>query len=152
MDRTILVVDDDSRIHEVFGILAAAEPGVLLQPGARDGREALQRVAQHCPDAVVLDVRMEPMGGLEVLPLLRAACAGLVIAMYSSDAERSRGTDLGADAVFDKVTHDPGHVLDEVRRLLDERSDPVPRPRASPEARSQSTAPRRAAPDAHRHG
>lgn len=133
MERTILVVDDDPVVHEVFGILADSEGGVRLTPPAHDGHEAVERASAACPDAMVLDVQMRPIGGLEVLPRLRELCPTTVIVMYSSDPERIRGRELGADAVFDKAADDPGRVLDEIRRMVDERSGSVPRPRSSPE-------------------
>ena len=67
--KRILIVDDDADIRESL-------PGGLSGSGAeidtaKDGEEALAKVAEAPPDIVLTDVRMPGMDGLELLRLLR---------------------------------------------------------------------------------
>ncbi len=67
--KRILIVDDDADIRESL-------PGGLSGSGAeidtaKDGEEALAKVAETPPDIVLTDVRMPGMDGLELLRLLR---------------------------------------------------------------------------------
>jgi len=67
--KRILIVDDDPDIRESLpGGLSAI--GVEIAT-AKDGEEALAKVAEEPPDIVLTDVRMPGMDGLELLRLLR---------------------------------------------------------------------------------
>jgi two-component system response regulator MprA len=67
---------------------------------AADGREALDRLAEHPADAVILDVMMPGIDGLEVCRRLRAAGDRTPVLMLTArDAidDRVTGLDAGAD-------------------------------------------------------
>jgi two-component system, OmpR family, response regulator MprA len=94
----ILVVDDEPSVR------AALERALRLEGYevelAADGAEALQRLALNAPDAVVLDVLMPNVDGLEVCRRLRAAGDRTPVLMLTArDAigDRVRGLDAGAD-------------------------------------------------------
>jgi len=80
---------------------------------ASDGHAAIRWVvSQECPDAIICDVNMPSLGGLEGLPAMREACPDTVILVYTSAPDIPfTAQQLGADAVFDK-TADPSHLLD----------------------------------------
>jgi len=68
--RTIMVVDDHRLSRTVLGrILHAANYRVEM---AENGEEALAAVADHVPDAFIIDVEMPVMGGIELCQRLRA--------------------------------------------------------------------------------
>ena len=68
--RRVLVVDDEPFLLElIMTRLAIAEYNVR---GARDGREALQRLADFRPEAMVLDINMPVLDGFGVLAHMRA--------------------------------------------------------------------------------
>jgi two-component system, OmpR family, response regulator MprA len=94
----ILVVDDDRAVRESLRrSLAFNGYDVDL---AIDGAHALERVAAARPDALVLDVMMPKVGGLETCRRLRAAgddVAILVLTARDSVADRVAGLDAGAD-------------------------------------------------------
>src|SRR4029079_9703142 len=94
----ILVVDDDRAVRE------ALERALVLQGYevelAADGAEALAQIERSAPDAVVLDVMMAGVGGLEVCRRLRAGGDRLpVLLLTARDAvgDRVEGLDAGAD-------------------------------------------------------
>src|SRR5919107_1258867 len=94
----ILVVDDEPAVrHAVDRALRQEGHQVEL---ARDGREALDAVAAGPPDAMVLDLLMPRLDGLEVCRRLRAAgdrTPVLVLTARDAIADRVRGLDAGAD-------------------------------------------------------
>ncbi len=72
---------------------------------AQDGREALELIASHRPDAVVLDVMMPRLDGLEVCRQLRSTGDDLpilVLTARDSVSERVAGLDAGADDYLPK--------------------------------------------------
>ena len=67
----ILVVEDnETAIIQLTGILKAGGYRVDI---ARDGKIALEFIAQHLPDAVVLDLMMPEVDGFQVLKELRSS-------------------------------------------------------------------------------
>ena len=94
----ILVVDDERAVREALERALRIEGyGVDL---AADGTEALTRVALAAPDAIVLDVLMPELDGLEVSRRLRATgdrTPILVLTARDAVADRVAGLDAGAD-------------------------------------------------------
>jgi two-component system response regulator MprA len=94
----ILVVDDEPAVRDaVRRALVLAGFDVETAP---DGEEALAAIAARAPDALVLDVLMPGMDGLEVCRRLRAAGDRVPVLMLTardSVADRVTGLDAGAD-------------------------------------------------------
>lgn len=61
----VIVVDDEAPARERLAQLLCDLPDTELVDSASDGKTALQRVQQHQPDVVLLDIRMPGMDGLE---------------------------------------------------------------------------------------
>jgi two-component system response regulator MprA len=96
----ILVVDDERSVREALRRALELE-GYEVEL-ASDGREALHRLDEGGaePDAVVLDVLMPGIDGLEVCRRLRRAGSRLPVLMLTARAEvadRVAGLDAGAD-------------------------------------------------------
>jgi two-component system, OmpR family, response regulator MprA len=94
----ILVVDDDRSVRDA--LRRALTLGGYEVDAAEDGRQALQRLTAGSPDAVVLDVGMPGIDGLEVCRRLRAAGDRVPVLMLTArDAvpDRVKGLDAGAD-------------------------------------------------------
>jgi len=94
----ILVVDDDPGVRESLRrSLAFNGYDVEL---AEDGQKALGCIALRRPDAVVLDVMMPGLDGLETCRRLRAAGEDLPVLMLTAReavSDRVSGLDAGAD-------------------------------------------------------
>lgn len=99
----ILVVDDDRAVRESLRrSLSFNGYSVDL---AQDGVEALEAIANERPDAVVLDVMMPRLDGLEVCRQLRSTGDDmpiLVLTARDSVSERVAGLDAGADDYLPK--------------------------------------------------
>jgi two-component system, OmpR family, response regulator MprA len=97
MAETILVVEDDRRIREMV------RRGLLFEgyevEVAEDGESALRYARDRMPDAVILDLMLPGMGGLEVCKRLRSASAIPILILTARDAVQDRvtGLDAGAD-------------------------------------------------------
>lgn len=94
----VLVVDDEPAVRDAVR-RALVLSGYEVQQAA-DGREALEALAAAAPDAVVLDVLMPGVDGLEVCRRLRAAgdrTPVLMLTARDAIADRVTGLDAGAD-------------------------------------------------------
>jgi two-component system, OmpR family, response regulator MprA len=94
----ILVVDDEQAVRESLERTLRFEGYEVTVAG--DGAEALERVEQDRPDAVVLDVLMPRLDGLETCRRLRArgdSVAVLLLTARDGVADRVTGLDVGAD-------------------------------------------------------
>jgi DNA-binding NarL/FixJ family response regulator len=68
----VLVVDDQPLFSQGLSMVLEARPEFSVVGPAATGQEALDLVASERPDAILLDLRMPGMSGLEVLARLRA--------------------------------------------------------------------------------
>lgn len=106
--RHILVVDDNEWNREVAARLLRAEGALVTL--AENGREALARVRAdpHALDAVLMDVQMPVMDGLEATRLIRGTVEGgetlpiIGLTAGVSDGERSASMAAGMDTVVGK--------------------------------------------------
>jgi CheY-like chemotaxis protein len=86
---TILLCDDEPMVRQVTSLLIKAAGFDVI--AAQDGQEALEffRGREHEIRAVVVDMTMPRMGGIELLPHLRALRADVPIVLTSGyDEER----------------------------------------------------------------
>ncbi|HEY0536432.1 MAG TPA: response regulator transcription factor [Actinoplanes sp.] len=94
----VLVVDDDAAVRDSLARTLRFE-GHEVQAAA-DGREALAAVAAREPDAVILDVSMPVLDGLQTCQQLRAGGVTVPVLMLTardSVGDRVAGLDAGAD-------------------------------------------------------
>jgi two-component system, OmpR family, response regulator MprA len=99
----ILVVDDDQAVRDSLR-RSLAFNGYEVET-ASDGLAALESIARQRPDAVVLDVMMPRLDGLEACRRLRSAGEDLpILVLTARDAvsDRVSGLDAGADDYLPK--------------------------------------------------
>jgi DNA-binding response OmpR family regulator len=98
MAPRVLVVDDDATVRDVVGrYLGEAGYGVDL---AGDGPTGLRAARERAPDALVLDLMLPGMSGLDVCRALRRDDERLPIVMLTAlgeEDDRVLGLELGAD-------------------------------------------------------
>jgi two-component system response regulator MprA len=114
----ILVVDDDRAVREALERALGLE-GFDVELAA-DGAQALAAVERREPDAIVLDVLMPGVDGLEVCRLLRKAQSRVPILMLTvrdEPGDRIEGLDAGADDYLGKP-FELEELLARVRALL----------------------------------
>jgi two-component system, OmpR family, response regulator MprA len=94
----ILVVDDEPAVQSALSRALALEHYDVAQ--AADGREALERLASEPYDAVILDIAMPHIDGLQVCKRLRDGGDTTPVLMLTARGEvddRVAGLDAGAD-------------------------------------------------------
>ncbi|MBC9227593.1 response regulator [Aeromicrobium sp. 636] len=99
----ILIVDDDRAVRD--SLRRSLEFNGYAVDVAADGAEALAKVAQSAPDAIVMDVMMPRLGGLDATRALRAAGNDvpiLVLTARDAVSDRVDGLDAGADDYLSK--------------------------------------------------
>jgi two-component system KDP operon response regulator KdpE len=93
----VLVVDDEPEIQRTLAInLRVRGYEVDL---ARDGEQALELAARHHPDAVVLDLGLPGIDGVDVIAGLRGWTRVPIVVLSARDAEPAKvaALDAGAD-------------------------------------------------------
>jgi two-component system response regulator MprA len=114
----ILVVDDDRAVRDA--LRRALTLGGYDVQVAEDGAQALDMVAESLPDAVVLDLGMPGIDGLEVCRRLRQLenrVPILILTARDAVSDRIDGLDQGADDYLVKP-FDVGELKARLRALL----------------------------------
>jgi len=115
----ILIVDDEPAIRRLLGA-ALGRAGYRLVEVAT-AREALNAARIDKPDAVLLDLGLPDRDGLELIPLIKAAGAAvIVISAREATGEKVTALDLGADDYVIKP-FDTDEVLARIRTALRHR-------------------------------
>jgi DNA-binding NarL/FixJ family response regulator len=106
---TVLIADDHSLFREGLRMLLAQDNNIMVVGEAADGLQALSLTESLQPDILLLDVRMPEVGGLEVLPKIRAKCPMtkvLILSGFPEDELISKALELGAKGYLLKtLTH-----------------------------------------------
>jgi two-component system response regulator MprA len=114
----ILIADDDRAVRDA--LRRALALGGYEIAMAQGGQEALDAVADAAPDAIVLDIGMPDVDGLEVCRRLRRAGDRVPILMLTARdavADRIEGLDAGADDYLVKP-FDVGELKARLRALM----------------------------------
>ena len=111
--KKILLVDDSALMRRVLCDIIETDKDLRVVDRATNGLEALELIKKNTYDAVVLDVNMPKMNGLELLKELRKNKISVRIMMASTDTKEGAQTtldslELGA---LDFV-HKPDRALD----------------------------------------
>ena len=96
----ILVAEDDAAFLERLVLLLEEDGRFGVAGRARDGREAVELAAELSPDAVVMDVEMPVLDGVEATRLLRRSSPALPIVAISGHDYEERVLEIreaGAD-------------------------------------------------------
>ncbi len=96
---SVLVVDDEGDIRESLRMILEFE-GYRVEE-ARNGLEALQKVRERPPDALLLDIRMPEMDGLETLRALRERGYDMPVLVLSGHADVATAVEATRRGAFD---------------------------------------------------
>lgn len=93
----ILVIDDEVQIQRLLTI--ALEASGYRVATAGEGRQGITAAAQHRYDAIILDLGLPDINGIEVLKNLRewTQTPVIVLSINDGEAEKVESLDLGAD-------------------------------------------------------
>jgi YesN/AraC family two-component response regulator len=111
----ILIADDAADIRLLLRMYLS-DSRLEVVGEATNGAEAVELAAAEKPDAVILDLAMPVMDGLEAIPLIRERSPATKIVVLSGfEAERmaERAISLGADTYLQK-----GVALGDISQML----------------------------------
>lgn len=81
----ILIADDHGVVREGAQLMIAREPGCKVCGVATNGREAIEKAIELCPDVIVLDLHMPEFGGLEAVRELRRCVPSAELVIFSGE-------------------------------------------------------------------
>ncbi len=113
----LLIIDDDERLFELLDSYLS-ENGVVATRAA-DGRQGFTALERDSYDAVLLDIMMPGIDGLEVLRRIRESSSIPVLMLTAKGDETDRvvGLELGADDYVAKP-FSPRELLARVKAVL----------------------------------
>ncbi|WP_330300106.1 response regulator transcription factor [Streptomyces sp. NBC_00503] len=101
----VVVADDQATIREGLAIMLDLLDDIRVVGTAANGQEALEQVAEHLPDAILLDLHMPVMDGTEATRRLTAgfpSVAVVVLTTYADDDSVLETLRAGARAYLTK--------------------------------------------------
>jgi two-component system nitrogen regulation response regulator NtrX len=96
---SVLVVDDEAAIRDSLHMILEYE-GYRVEEAA-SGSQALTKVGERAPDAIVLDIKMPEMDGLEFLKALRERGYEMPVLMISGHADVATAVEATRRGAFD---------------------------------------------------
>lgn len=116
-ENRILIIDDDLELCELLTDWLKAEGFSVT--AVHDGQAGLEQARSEPPDAIILDVMLPGMNGLEVLRALRQSVSVplLMLSARGEPVDRILGLELGADDYLPKPC-DPRELVARLRALL----------------------------------
>jgi len=124
-DSTVLVAEDNATNREIAGaILAAAGINVIF---AKNGKEAVKLIEENSPDAVLMDIQMPEMDGLEATKIIRLnkkfdSIPIIAMTAHALKGDEERCIEAGMDGYVSKPVNQK-KVYQELYRKIDEKND-----------------------------
>src|ERR1700727_2441729 len=101
----VVVADDQASVREGLVLLLGGVPGIDVVGAAADGEQALALVAEHQPDAILLDLHMPVLDGIGATRRLVAEHPGVAIVVlttYADDGSVIEALQAGARSYLTK--------------------------------------------------
>jgi two-component system chemotaxis response regulator CheY len=116
----VLVVDDSKVMRDKVAACLKPRPALVVTH-ASSGLEAIEKLSLQHFDAVVLDLNMPDIGGIEVVEFVRSqdklrALPIIIVTTRGDDASKAKALAAGANRFMTKP-FSPEAILDEVTRL-----------------------------------
>ncbi|MBP8168284.1 MAG: response regulator [Azonexus sp.] len=114
-----VIADDNGSVRLVLKALIQ-ESGLKVVQSVTNGAEAVQAAKNHQPSVIFLDINMPVMGGMEALPLIKAASPQSAVVMVTGCVDKLQVTQaagLGAVGYIIKPLR-PAYVENFIRKLL----------------------------------
>jgi len=115
---TVLLVDDDAMYRRALGMFLDASYDIDVVADTGDGHEAIGLAERLRPDAVVIDIAMPGINGVEVAEQIRSILPEVAIVLVTGvdgGDERRRAQELGIGQLLPKG--DPLPVENALRTL-----------------------------------
>lgn len=121
----ILLVDDNDNVRRGIRSLLSSRPDFLVCGEAADGVQAIEMAKELHPDAVLMDISMPRMDGLQATRLIRAESPGtkiIIVSQNDPNVVRKQAREVEADGFVGKqdLSRD---LLSVIHNLFDNTTD-----------------------------
>lgn len=119
--KQVLIIEDDPLLIKMYKTKLLNEGFEVLT--AADGQEGLGLALKHFPDAIILDVMMPKLSGLDMLKKLSkdpkaSQIPVVIISNLSQSDEAQKAQELGAKEYLIKANFTPKEVIEKVKQYL----------------------------------
>ena len=117
--RSVLIVDDTCDIRRLLRLVLDGEGSFEVIGEAGDGRAGVRLAGQLQPDAVLLDLAMPVMDGLQALPLIRQVSPQsrvVILSGFNAGQLAAEAMALGADGYIEKGVR-PAQLIAKLREF-----------------------------------
>jgi CheY-like chemotaxis protein len=121
MSKVVLLVEDNDFIRNMYQLkLAKADLAVVE---AVDGKMALDKIAEHKPDIILLDLMMPNVGGMDVLRALKKQgvvpdLPVIILTNVMDPQTVAEAKELGARDYIVKTDLTPSQVVEKLEPFL----------------------------------
>src|SRR5881394_1243048 len=127
--KKILIIEDDPIVAHIYR--TRLEKEAYSVETCADGQSGFYRVHEFCPDAMLLDLMLPKMNGIEILKKMRAQSkfASVPIVVFTNAYVPNmiqEAFSAGASQVFNKATLTPRQILDSLHLLLSGKAPAAP--------------------------
>lgn len=123
---SIILADDQAEVRNALRRYLDRDGRFTIIAEAENGNQAVGRAELLKPEALILDLAMPDLDGLEALPRLRKASPNTTIIVLSSmvkfGASGDQALSLGASAVYDKYVS-PEVIIEFIVKTRSELGD-----------------------------
>jgi DNA-binding NarL/FixJ family response regulator len=101
----VIIADDQASVREGLVLLLGMVPGIEVAAAAADGQQALDLVAEHHPDVILLDLHMPVVDGIQATRALTAEhpeVAIVILTTYADDTSVLSALRAGARSYLTK--------------------------------------------------
>jgi DNA-binding NtrC family response regulator len=118
---TILIAEDNEGMASMLTAAVSAHGYDVI--GARDGREAIQRLRERKIDLVVTDLRLPHKTGLDILQVAKDQNSLLPVILMTAHGTIENAVSAVKDGAYDFLTKpfDPDHLLLLIERALEKQ-------------------------------
>jgi DNA-binding NarL/FixJ family response regulator len=106
----IVIADDQASVREGLVLLLGGLPDIEVVGAAADGEQALALVAEHKPDAILLDLHMPVLDGIGATRRLAAEHPGVAIVVLTTYADDGSVLDALHAGARSYLTKDADHA------------------------------------------
>ena len=83
MTITVFLADDHTMVRDGLRMIIESQPEMEIIGDAANGREAVSKIRELCPDVAILDIAMPELNGIEAARQLYEACPDTRVIVFS---------------------------------------------------------------------
>ncbi len=122
----VLITDDSIFMRKLLSDLLEKHPLIEVVATAKNGLDALEKIHEHSPDVVTLDVEMPQMNGLQALERIMQSHPVPTIMLSSTTSEGSLNTIIAMEkGAVDFVAKPSGSISLDIHKVKEELTSKI---------------------------